>query len=359
MELEHRIGQLLLIGLPGPVLDQATRESLERVQPGGVILYERNIGSAESVVELTSAIRAIVKVPPLIAIEQEGGSVDLLKTIYSPMPSADILRASKDASVAARLGEVTAEALRTLGFNINFAPVLDVATDDTAENGLKGRYLGNTAAEVARLSGAYLEGLQRGGVVGAGKHFPGMGAASTDPRDSMPQISLPRDQIMNRGVQPYTELFSKINARLNAVIVGHAHYTAFDGPSPLPASLSKNIATGLLREELGFKGLGISDDLALSAITSIRDLTEAAVGAIDAGNDMVTVSDPQEAIEAWEAMSRAAKEGQITRQKISKCFDNIARVKSKVSPPHPLSENAVSRLRERIFELNVALQQGH
>ncbi|HKV41988.1 MAG TPA: glycoside hydrolase family 3 N-terminal domain-containing protein, partial [Blastocatellia bacterium] len=132
-----------------------------------------------------------------------------------------------------------------------------------------------------------------------------------------------------------------------------------DGPSPLPASLSKNIATGLLREELGFKGLGISDDLALSAITSIRDLTEAAVGAIDAGNDMVTVSDPQEAIEAWEAMSRAAKEGQITRQKISKCFDNIARVKSKVSPPHPLSENAVSRLRERIFELNVALQQGH
>ena len=359
MELEHRIGQLLLIGLPGPVLDQAAREVLEKVQPGGVILYDRNIESAESVVELTSSIRSIVRVPPLIAVEQEGGSFDRLKTIYSPVPSADILRASKDASVASRLGEVTAEALRTLGFNINLAPVLDVAMDDTAENGLKGRYLGNTAAEVARLSGAYLEGLQRGGVVGAGKHFPGLGAANTDAHDSMPKITAPRDQIMSKGVQPYSELFSKINARLNAVIVGHAHYTAFDGPSPLAASLSKNIATGLLREELGFRGLGITDDLLLSAITATRDLTEAAVAAIDAGNDMVTVSDSEEAFAAWEAMSRAARDGQITRQRISRCFDNIARVKSKVSPPHPLSENAISRIRERILELNIALQQSH
>src|SRR5215470_13733908 len=105
MELEHRIGQLLLIGLPGPRMDGGARELLETIQPGGVLLTERNIESAAQVVELTSAIRSLLKVPPLIAVDQEGGPVDRLKTIYSAMPSADLLRAAKDATAAARLGE--------------------------------------------------------------------------------------------------------------------------------------------------------------------------------------------------------------------------------------------------------------
>ena len=129
MQLEHRIGQLLLIGIPGTQIDGVTREILEMIQPGGVLLAGRNIESAQQVVELTSALRSILKVPPLIAVDQEGGRVDRLKTIYSPMPSADLLRASGDASIAARMGEITAEALRTLGFNVNFAPVLDIAVE--------------------------------------------------------------------------------------------------------------------------------------------------------------------------------------------------------------------------------------
>src|SRR5262245_7508979 len=241
MKLEHRIGQLLLIGLPGPQLDLMTRGLLQSMQPGGVILNGSNIESAQQVVELTSTIRSLLEVPPIIAVDQEGGRVDRLKKIYTPMPSADLLRASGDASIAARMGEITAEALRTLGFNINLAPVLDIASDDGADNGLKGRYLGNSVAEVVRLAGAYLEGLQRGGVVGVGKHFPGLGAARLDSHSELPVIDQPRDQILKNDAAPYVELFSKINARLNAVIVAHAHYPAFDGPAPLPSSLSRNI----------------------------------------------------------------------------------------------------------------------
>src|SRR5215470_4124682 len=186
MELEHRVGQLLFIGVPGTEFDQSTRELVETIQPGGVVLIASNIESGHQVVELTSSIRSTVQVPPLIAVDQEGGPVDRLKGIFGATPSADLLRAAKDASVAARLGEITAECLRTLGFNVNLAPVLDLAFDDSIDNGLKGRYLGSLAAEVARLSGAYLEGLQRGGVVGVGKHFPGLGAATVNPHMDLP-----------------------------------------------------------------------------------------------------------------------------------------------------------------------------
>ncbi|MGH9825552.1 MAG: glycoside hydrolase family 3 N-terminal domain-containing protein, partial [Blastocatellia bacterium] len=134
---------------------------------------------------------------------------------------------------------------------------------------------------------------------------------------------------------------------------------AFDGPSPLPACLSKGVVTALLREEMGFRGLVMTDDLLMGAITSSRDVNDAAVLSIEAGNDIVTVSALDRALGVWEAMTGAAKEGRITRQKISKCFDNIARVKSKISPPLPFSEGAISRLRDRIGELNVALQQSH
>lgn len=359
MKLEHRVGQLLIVGLPGADIDPAAKEALETIQPGGVILTHRNITEAGQVVEITSAIRSIINVPPLIAIDQEGGPADRLSTIYSPTPSPDLLRTSKDASAAARLGEITAEALRILGFNVNLAPVIDISIDDSAPNGLQGRYLGSVSAEVSRLSGAYLEGLQHGGIVGVGKHFPGLGGAASDPHFSLPQIDTPREQMINQVVNPYTELFSKINARLNAVMIGHAHYTAFDGPAPLPASLSRNIVTGLLREELDFKGLAITDDLEMGAITNSRAVPDAAVAAIEAGNDMVMVAGTIEAAsQTWEAMVKAASEGRISRQRISKSFDNIARVKSMLSPPHQLSEGAIARLKDRIAELNVAMQQS-
>src|SRR5262249_55758698 len=132
MQIEHKIGQMLIIGLPATQVDEVTRELLKTIQPGGVLLDKANIESAEQVFELTSRFRSIWQVPPFVALDQEGGRVDRLKHILLPMPSADLLRTSGDAATAARLGEITAEALRSFGFNINFAPVLDIATDDSA-----------------------------------------------------------------------------------------------------------------------------------------------------------------------------------------------------------------------------------
>jgi beta-N-acetylhexosaminidase len=359
MQIEHKIGQLLIIGLPTTHIDNATRELLDQIQPGGVLLENANIQSADQVVELTTEIRSLIKVPPLIAVDQEGGRVDRLKAIFSPMPSADLLRTYGDAATASTLGEITAEALRVLGFNMNFAPVLDLSSDDGVDNGLQGRYLGSAPGHVIALAGTYLEGLQRGGVIGVGKHFPGLGATNIDSHTALPQVTLSRDQLKERDLLPYLELFSKINSRLVSVMISHAHYTAYDGASALPASTSKNIVNGLLRDELNFKGLAITDDLCMGAITSTRSPGEAAVMAIDAGVDMALVcGTPEQCLETWQTMVEAANSNRITKTHISRAFDHIARIKAMVSPPHTYHEETVLRLRDAIAELNLSLQNS-
>jgi len=152
---------------------------------------------------------------------------------------------------------------------------------------------------------------------------------------------------------------SDLNARLNAIIIGHAHYPAFNGPAALPASLSKNIVNTLLRDELSFRGLSITDDIEMGAVISTRDVTEAAVMAVEAGNDMVmALGSPERTVAAWQAMVQAARDGRITKAHISRAFDHIARVKSMVSPPQNQSDLTVSRLRERIAEINLQLQHS-
>ena len=356
MQTEHKIGQLLIIGLPGAQMDGATRELLQTIQPGGVILDRANIQTAEQTAELTAQIRAVTSVPPLIAMDQEGGRVDRLREILPPMPSADMLRAKGDAATASRLGEVTADVLRTLGFNVNFAPVLDIPVDGAAENGLQGRYLGGSSGQVINRASAYLEGMQRNGLIGVGKHFPGLGATTADTHTQLPNVTLSKDDLKGRDLLPYIEMFSKINSRLVAVLVGHAHYTAYDGNTPIPASISKNVVNGLLRDDLGFRGLAITDDLGMGAVTSVCGVGEAAVRAIEAGVDMALVCGaPEQAMEAWQAMVDAANRGRIMKTHISRAFDHIARVKSMVSPSHPYHETAIETLRDNIIELNETL----
>jgi beta-N-acetylhexosaminidase len=359
MQIEHKIGQLLFIGLPTTHVDNMTRELLDQIQPGGVLLEKANIESAKQVVQLTTEIRSLLKVPPLIAVDQEGGQVDRLKDIFSPMPSADLLRGHGDAATASTLGEITAEALRVLGFNMNFAPVLDIDMDDSADNGLKGRYLGGAPGHVIALAGTYLEGLQRGGVIGVGKHFPGLGATTVDSHTALPQVTLSRDELRERDLLPYLEMFSKINSRLVSVMIAHAHYTAYDGASSLPASISKNIVNGLLRDELNFKGLAITDDLCMGAITTTRSPGEAAVMAIDAGIDMALVcGTPEQSLETWQTMVEAANSGRITKTHISRAFDHIARIKAMISPPHIFHEETILRLRDALAELNLSFQNS-
>src|ERR687890_2594524 len=185
--LESKAGRLLFVGLPATKLDRHWREFLREVRPGGVILFGRNVESAEQVSMLAAQIRDAAGREVLIGVDQEGGLVDRFRDACEPMPSAKAVRNAGRADLAERFGSLTARALRLMGFNINFAPVLDLSGDNE-DNGLRARTFGVTPELVSLLGGAYLDGLQAGKVIGCGKHFPGLGGSKVDSHRRLPVI---------------------------------------------------------------------------------------------------------------------------------------------------------------------------
>jgi beta-N-acetylhexosaminidase len=362
MTVNELIGQFLFVGLPGPTLDAEARAFLTDVQPGGVVHFARNLESPRQVAELNAAVRATLKIPPLVSIDQEGGPVDRLKKIGEPMPSAMDIRATDDASLAGRFGSLTAEVLRILGFNMNFAPVLDLEVHPNADNALEGRYFGTTTAEIIRFAGSYLEGLQQGGIIACGKHFPGLGDSTVDSHKSLPVVDRSGETLRALDLRPYIELTTRINSRLAVLMVAHAYYPAFDGQERVPASLSSNVVTALLRDEMEFRGLAISDDMEMGAITELGDFAESCVRAVEVGNDMILVCQTiEKAREAHEALVRAAESGRISPQRRRRGLDRIARVKAVTSQPTPFNEGTYTRLQERVaaFSAHVASSRVH
>jgi beta-N-acetylhexosaminidase len=362
MTLSERIGQFLFIGLPGTTVDAETRDLLREVQPGGVVLFARNLESPRQVAELNAAIRANLKIPPLISIDQEGGPVDRLKKIGEAMPSPSDIRATDDASLAGRFGALTAEVLRHLGFNMNFAPMIDLEVHPDADNALKGRYFGTTTAEIMRFAGAYLEGLLQGGVIACGKHFPGLGDSTVDSHKALPTVERSGEDLRANDLKPYVELTTRINSRMSVIMIAHAYYPAFDGQDRIPASLSPNVVTSLLRDELEFRGLAISDDMEMGAIVEMGDFSESCVRAFEAGNDMLLVCQTVErAREAHAALVTASESGRISAARRRRGLDRIARIKSSTSQPTAFNEGTYARLQERVssFAALVASSRAH
>jgi beta-N-acetylhexosaminidase len=357
MTTEERMGQFLFVGLPGPTLDDETKRLLSTVQPGGIVIFDRNIESPRQLAELNAAVRAHLKFPPLVSIDQEGGPVDRLKKIGEPMPGPAAIRATDDAAIAGRYGTLTAEILRILGFNMNFAPMLDLEVHPEADNALRDRYFGATTAEVIRFAGSYLEGLQQGGIVACGKHFPGLGDSIVDSHLALPIVERDGEKLRSFDLRPYLELTTRINSRLRVLMIAHAVYPAFEGRDRVPASISANVVTTLLREELDFHGLAISDDMEMGAITEMGDFGESCVRAVEAGEDMLLVCQTAEKVsQAHEALVRAAEAGRVSPSRQRRGIDRIARVKSVLAMPAPFNEGTYTRLQERMaaFSAEVA-----
>src|SRR5919112_1410042 len=209
LPLEQQIGQLLFIGLPGTELDEETRALVEEVKPGGVIIFGRNVASPEQLRGLLDGVRAMLPVEPLVGIDQEGGLVDRLRKICTPMPAARVIRQHGDLAAARAHGRLTGEILRLLGFNMNFAPVMSIMTEDRdlLSNGLYSRSFGRSPGEVLGYTTVYMRGLQGTGLLGCLKHFPGIGAGEVDSHIEMPLVPLTRDDLMSQDLAPYIELF--------------------------------------------------------------------------------------------------------------------------------------------------------
>jgi beta-N-acetylhexosaminidase len=364
LPLEQQIGQFLFIGLPGTELDSETRGLIEEVQPGGVIIFGRNVAGPEQLRSLLDGVREIIKTPPLFGIDQEGGLVDRLRRIFTPMPSARTIRQHGDLAAARALGRITGEVLRMLGFNLNFAPVMSIMTEDRdlLSNGLYSRSFGRSPGEVLGYTTVYMRGLQGTGMVGCLKHFPGIGAGEVDSHEEMPVVQLSHDDLIAQDLAPYIELFQRRDDRVRCVMVSHGGFPNIDireeitGGLLEPASLNYNIVTKLLREELGYKHLVVTDDLEMGAIARHCEIEDASVRAMKAGEDMLLIcASPDKIQRGYQGLLAAAKDGQISQTRIKESLDRIARTKTIVESPLPLDLDRLQQLSDEVLRLNSKL----
>jgi beta-N-acetylhexosaminidase len=364
LSLEQQIGQFLFIGLPGTELDAETRDLVTQVQPGGVIIFGRNVAGPEQLRSLLDGVRELVSTPLLCGIDQEGGLVDRLRRIFTPMPSARTIRQHGDLAAARSLGRITGEALRMLGFNINFAPVMSIMTDDRdlLSNGLYSRSFGRSPGEVLGYTTVYMRGLQGAGLLGCLKHFPGIGAGEVDSHEEMPVVQLSHDDLIAQDLAPYIELFQRRDDRVRCVMVSHGGFPNIDireettGGLLEPASLNYNIVTKLLRQELGYKHLVITDDLEMGAITRHYEIGDAAVRASLAGEDMMLIcATPEKIRRGHEALLEAAQNRRLSEEHIQQSLHRISRTKAIVEEPLPLDLDRFKALSDEVERLNSKL----
>lgn len=364
LPLEQQIGQFLFIGLPGTELDAETRALITDVQPGGVIIFGRNVAGPEQLRTLIDGVRELVPTPPLVGIDQEGGLVDRLRRIFTTMPAARTIRQHGDLAAARALGRITGEVLRMLGFNINFAPVMSIMTDDRdlLSNGLYSRSFGRSPGEVLGYTTVYLRGLQGTGCLGCLKHFPGIGAGEVDSHEEMPVVQLSHDDLIAQDLAPYIELFQRRDDRIRCVMVSHGGFPNIDireettGGLLEPASLNYNIVTKLLREELGYKHLVITDDLEMGAILRHYDIGDAAVKASLAGEDMLLIcATPERIRRGHEALLAAARDGRLPQERMQQSLQRIARTKAIMAEPEPLDLDRFKALADEVAKLNSKL----
>ncbi|MGD9589701.1 MAG: glycoside hydrolase family 3 N-terminal domain-containing protein [Pyrinomonadaceae bacterium] len=357
--LEEKIGQLLFIGLPGPEIDVDTERLLADIRPGGVCLFARNIRSPEQTRELLDGIRDACRVEPFLSVDQEGGLVDRLRRILAPMPAASKLSSSADAR---EIGRIIADALTSLGFNMDFAPVVDVVDENRAAfvNGLHSRAFGRSAVEVTEFAGEFLSTLQSGGIIGCIKHFPGLGASEVDSHEELPLVSIGQAEFDSVDLTPYRELIATGSVR--AVMVAHAAYPKLElqetgqNGKLLPSSLSSNFVTKLLRHQIGFDGLVLTDDLEMGAIIKNYGIGEAAVMSIEAGCDMACICAGTVSIrEAHAALLDAAATGRLSEDRIDASVDRIFRIKQQAKPPAEFLADRVAAIAGEIARFSERL----
>lgn len=356
LPLEQKIGQLFFIGISGPTLDDETRDLLRMVSPGGVCLFARNIKEAVQTRKLLDDINELLPATPFLSLDQEGGLVDRLRRVITPMPAASKIQNAEESK---HFGAIVGESIRLLGFNMDFAPVVDVVDEARSRftNGLQSRAFGRSKTDVIELSSAFIEGLESQQILSCLKHFPGLAAAEVDSHEELPVVSISRDELTDVDLYPYREILGrKYNA---GVMVAHAAFPDTElqeldaSGKLLPSSLSKNVVTGLLRDELDFAGVAITDDLEMGAILKHYGIGEACKMAIDAGEDMLAICAKPELIrEGFAAVKAAVEGGEITESRVDESLERIAKLKSKISPRVPLDTDRLAELSAQIQKLN-------
>jgi beta-N-acetylhexosaminidase len=306
-ELLRQCGRRLGVGFVGVELDAETRDHLKALQPGAIVLFARNIVSVAQVSGLIRDLRKLLGNDLLLCVDQEGGVVLRFVAELSVFPGNMALGATESVEFAEAQGRVMGAELRGVGFDVNFAPVCDLANEP--ENpGVGLRAFSGDPALASKLAAAFVRGAFSGGGATCAKHFPGLGGARVDPHLDMPKVDHNRDTIEGKDLAPFRAL---IEAGVETVMTAHARYPALDENKPAP--FSRPIVHGMLRQALGFRGVIISDDLEMGALKE-DGVGPNAVQAAQAGHDLFLVCHtPKAQLSARDALVQAIEQGQLDR----------------------------------------------
>jgi beta-N-acetylhexosaminidase len=339
------LGQLIMTGVPGKELDAETARLFRRVQPGAYILFGRNLESATQLRKLIDDLRELSDIEPIITVDQEGGRVSRLRRLGNEPPNAQQLRDKNDLDLIRRHGDITGRLLRIFGFNLDLCPVLDISFNDDAENSLYGRCYGKTVEQVVRNAGAFNKAMREQGIASCGKHFPGYSGATSDAHYQLPRIDRSREELDLNELAVFRQFVRDVDS----MMICHAWYPCFE-PRPTPATVSRRIVTELLRNEFGFDGLVMTDDLDMGAILTRYRLDDTIRLCLEAGNDIMMLCHRVPEIETVHRILSTLPSDQIER-----ALQHIGDFKKNVSPPQKFSEHAFQQINQEIADLRTAV----
>lgn len=321
MSQTEKLGQMMMIGIQGTKVDDDSLYILNQYHMGGVILFDRNMDSPEQVKQLTSDLQAQSneKVPLFIGIDEEGGDVVRMAEKLTPPPSQKEIGATGDIEQAKTWAIKTAKSLKDMGINVNFAPVADVGSNDKRSYSTDT----NTVIDFVR---AATEGYQQENIIYSLKHFPGIGKGRVDSHVDSSSIDVAKEVLMAEDILPFKTIIDENDPNDYFILVSHLKYPALD--EEYPASLSSKIMTDLLRNELGYKGIIITDDMEMGAVANHNDFRSIGVNAVKAGADIVLVCHEYEhQQEVYLGLLDAVNSGEISQERIDESVKRIIKVK--------------------------------
>jgi beta-N-acetylhexosaminidase len=347
----------LIIGFEGVEMNSRLASLLTRVQPAGVILFARNIQSPEQTWQLLRACQNCVPTPLFTCVDLEGGTVDRFRDALGAAPAAADVFAVDDPKLFRKHGQLIGDNCRALGFNVDFAPVLDLASDRSRQV-MGTRTVSSNPQETILYAREFLAGLSSAKVLGCGKHFPGLGEGKLDSHHELPVIDKELKKLWAEDLAPYRTL----RRQLPLVMVAHAAYPRVT-KSKMPASLSKVWISDILRKRIGYRGLIVSDDLEMGGVLAAAPMGKAAIEFVRAGGDLCLVCHREEnVLQAYEALIRTSESDQRFARRVAESARRVAAFKNKwgklLRPTKAPSKAMIERLSRSLWEFGEQVRLG-
>jgi beta-N-acetylhexosaminidase len=351
-------GQLFIIGFSGTKMSSALASLLQKVQPAGVILFARNISTPEQTYRLLRECQKLVSTPLFKCVDLEGGTVDRFRNVLGTAPSPAEVFATGNRALFRKHGRVIGDSCRALGFNLDFAPVLDLAFE-ASRSVMSSRAVSYDPKKVVIYAREFLRGLSDAGVLGCGKHFPGLGEANLDTHLALPSVDKPLSKMWKEDLVPYRTM----RRELPMVMVSHADFPAITNTgmgsrkSPVPASLSSKWITGILQKKIGYRGLICSDDLEMGGVLAAAPVDQAVIGHIRAGGDLGLICHKEELIlRAHDAVIREMERDRRFANRVRESSRKVLAFKRKVMAKNSkFTRPAPSPTPQRVDRLKSAL----